>query len=212
MTSLDRHTDYGGAGLDAADLGGDPIAAVARWLRGAEDAGLEEPNAMVLATVDASGTPTGRTVLLKGIAASGFDFVTNMDSAKGRAIAANPAVSLVFPWYLLRRQVVIEGTAAVAGAAVSDAYFRARPRGSQLAAWASAQSEPIASREALEARVREAERRHPEPGEVPRPPRWGAYRVAPTSIEFWQGRSSRLHDRIRFRRSGDAWIIERLQP
>ncbi|WP_394768217.1 pyridoxamine 5'-phosphate oxidase [Lacisediminihabitans sp.] len=214
MSSLERHTDYGSTPLSAADLGSDPIAVFGDWLRAAEEAEIYEPNAMVVSTVEGE-RPSSRTVLLKGFGASGFDFVTNYRSSKGRALLANPAVSLLFPWYSLRRQVIVSGYARPAEPGVSDAYFDARPRESKLASIASDQSEPIASRDLLEQRMRDLLERYPEGSEIPRPEKWGAFRVTPRSIEFWQGRSARFHDRLRFTSTGaaaDGWTLERLQP
>ncbi len=210
--SLTRHTDYGQQPLTEAEVLPDPIEQFTRWLEQAEEAGVYEPNAMVLSTIDVDGGPSSRTVLLRTIDEHGFEFFTDYGSQKGRALLASPAVALVFPWYPIHRQVIVRGMAEPTDAAVSDAYFASRPRGSQIAAAASAQSRPIASREALEARVRELERRY-EGGEVPRPQTWGGFRIIPDSFEFWQGRRSRLHDRLRFTRSdASGWRLERLQP
>ncbi|TXN30345.1 pyridoxamine 5'-phosphate oxidase [Lacisediminihabitans profunda] len=215
MSSLERHTDYGSTPLTEADLGSDPIAVFGDWLLAAEKAEVYEPNAMVVSTVEGE-RPSSRTVLLKGFGAKGFDFVTNYRSSKGRALLANPAVSLLFPWYSLRRQVIVSGDAHPVEPGESDAYFEARPRESKLASIASDQSEPIASRDLLEQRMRELLERYPEGSEIPRPEKWGAFRVMPRSIEFWQGRSARFHDRLRFTvastGAADGWTLERLQP
>ncbi|MFT6534467.1 MAG: pyridoxamine 5'-phosphate oxidase [Alpinimonas sp.] len=213
MDSLTRHTDYGAQGLDEADVNKDPMAQFATWLEDAEQAEIFEPNAMVISTVDPSGYPTSRTVLLKGLDSEGFEFVTNYESTKGRALLANPAVALLFPWYSLKRQVMIVGTAVPTDDSTSDAYFARRPQGAQLAAWASDQSEPIARREILDERMAALEQQYPEGSPVPRPEKWGGFRVIPTRIEFWQGRSKRFHDRIRFSSlTPGGWKIERLQP
>lgn len=212
MDSLTRHTDYGSESLDEKGIDPDPLVEFAAWLARAEQAGVYEPNAMVVGTVDSEGRPTSRTVLLKGLDAEGFEFVTNYESHKGRAIAANPAVSLLFPWYSLNRQVIVHGSAAPTSPEVSDAYFARRPRGARIAALASAQSRPVASREVLEARVSELEAAYPEGEDIPRPAHWGGIRVVPREIEFWQGRTSRLHDRLRYARGDGGWRIERLQP
>lgn len=212
MDSLHRHDDYDRDALSADDLAADPLVQFARWLTEAEDAGVPEPNAMVLSTLDTSG-PTSRTVLLKGIVGDAFELVTNSGSRKGRALAADGRVSLAFPWYPLQRQVLIDGDAAPASAAVSDRYWATRPRASRIGAWASRQSAPIENRAALDVLVAEAERRFP--GDVPRPPFWGAWLVVPRRIEFWQGRPSRLHDRFVYTPAGtriDDWQVERLQP
>jgi pyridoxamine 5'-phosphate oxidase len=165
---------------------------------------------MVLSTVDATG-PTSRTVLLKGLIGGCFEFVTNSGSRKGQALATDGRVSLAFPWYPLQRQVLVDGDARPAPRATSDAYWATRPRGSRIGAWASRQSEPIPDRAALDAQVAAEERRFA--GEdVPRPPFWGAWLVAPRRIEFWQGRPSRLHDRLVYTPDGDAWRVTRLQP
>ena len=165
---------------------------------------------MVLATADADGRPSARTVLLKGYDVRGFVFFTNYESRKGLELAANPYGSLVFPWYPLHRQVLVAGPVERTSRAETEDYFAIRPHGAQLGAWASAQSQRVPDRAALEQAWAAAERRFP--GEVPAPPHWGGYRLAPTSVEFWQGRISRLHDRLRYRLSGQAWIVERLSP
>lgn len=212
---LSRHTDYGLERLDEADIARDPIAQFSRWLTEAADRGVYEPNAMVVGTVDSDGTPSSRTVLLRGLDERGFVFYTDRSSRKGRALAAHPTATLLFPWYTLHRQVIVTGDATPIGDAESDAYWQSRPRGSRIAGTASAQSQPIASRAALDARVRDVEARYAE-DDVPRPERWGGYLVRAWRIEFWQGRSSRLHDRLVFTRdrgsTGRQWRLERLQP
>ncbi|CAN5364416.1 pyridoxamine 5'-phosphate oxidase [soil metagenome] len=214
--SFQRHEQYIGAGLADGALGPDPLAALEAWLGDAEAAGIRDPNAMVVGTVDAGGQPSSRTVLWKGLVDGALAFYTNRESHKGLAIAHEARVSLLFPWYGLHRQVRVEGVATHAPDAVSDAYFASRPRGSQVGAWASAQSQPIASRADLDAREAEAETRFAGVEAVPRPPHWGGYLVTPASIEFWQGRVSRLHDRLFYQRDGGAsvgtWTITRLQP
>jgi pyridoxamine 5'-phosphate oxidase len=212
--SLRRHTDYGQTPLSEADVAADPIAQFLSWLDQAESSGVYEANAMVLSTIDADELPSSRTVLLRGVDEQGFRFFTSYSSDKGRALFAHPAVALVFPWYTSQRQVIVRGTATPTDAAASDAYFAARPRGAQIAAVASDQSRPIASREALEQKVRDVEDRLGADGPVARPEDWGGFLVQPTSIEFWQGRTSRLHDRLRFTRADAAsgWTRERLQP
>jgi len=198
-------------GLHRDMLDPDPVAQFSRWLADAEAAGLPEPNAMVLATVSAAGQPRGRTVLLKSHDAGGFVFYTNRTSRKGTDLAAVPRACLTFPWYALRRQVIIEGTVQELSTPDSEPYFRSRARGSQLGAWASHQSTVIGSRDELEKRYAELEQRWAaEP--VPMPDFWGGYRVVPAVIEFWQGRVNRLHDRFRYRRGDDAWVIERQAP
>jgi pyridoxamine 5'-phosphate oxidase len=203
--------DYRTEGLSEGDLAEDWPTQFGRWLAEAVAAGLAEPNAMVLATADADGRPSARTVLLKGYDVRGFVFYTNYESRKGRELTANPYASLVFPWYPLHRQVIVCGPVERTSRAETEDYFAIRPRGAQLGAWASAQSQAIPDRAALEQAWAAAERRFPE--EVPAPPHWGGYRLAPTSVEFWQGRASRLHDRLRFRRTdGGVWVTERLAP
>jgi pyridoxamine 5'-phosphate oxidase len=207
---MDRHDDYSRGALPDGSLDPDPMTQFRRWLAEAEDAGLPDPNAMVLSTIDGSG-PTSRTVLLKALIDGRFEFVTNAGSRKGGALAADGRVSLAFPWYALQRQVLIDGDAAPAPAATSDAYFASRPRSSRVGAWASHQSQPVADRAALDARVAAVEQRFAGQ-EVPRPPFWGAWLVTPRRIEFWQGRPSRVHDRFVYTPSAAGWTITRLQP
>jgi pyridoxamine 5'-phosphate oxidase len=208
-----RH-EYAAGGLVEGDLEADPIAMFGRWFADAEGAGLAEPNAMVVATVSADGRPSARTVLLKGVGADGFRFFTNLRSRKGGDLAANPACSLLFPWHPLERQVRVDGVAEELSRADVGAYFAVRPRGSQLGAWASHQSQPVPDRDALTASYDAARERFGEEGEVPVPDEWGGYLVRPHAVEFWQGRPSRLHDRLVYRRDdvSDAWRVERLAP
>ncbi len=211
--ALRTHTDYGIEKLEEEDLADDPVAQFTAWLAEAAEREVYEPNAMVLGTIDPDGAPSIRTVLLRGVDDRGFEFYTDYSSRKGRALLANPAISAVFPWYTLHRQVIVFGEAHPVEAVDSDAYFAARPRGAQVAAWSSDQSQPIDSREALEQKVRDADSRFAEHAEIPRPDRWGGFRIKPRRIEFWQGRTSRLHDRLVFKRATDAsWNVERLQP
>lgn len=206
-----RH-DYASGGLDEADLAADPVTMFLRWFADAVSGGLHEPNAMVVSTMSPEGRPSSRTVLLKGIGPDGFRFFTNLGSRKGVELAGNVHCALLFPWHDLERQVRVEGTAALIPRDDVAAYFASRPRGSQLGAWASSQSSPVADRGALEASYDEAERRFP--GEVPVPDGWGGYLVRPEAVEFWQGRTGRLHDRLVYRRAGDGdtWATQRLAP
>ncbi|MCY1715749.1 pyridoxamine 5'-phosphate oxidase [Microbacterium sp. SL62] len=208
---LAHRLDYTLAELDDDALSASPFELLQQWLTDAAD--QPEPNAMVVSTVDAEGRPTSRTVLLRGIDDDGaLWFFTNRQSRKGRALAGNPAVSILFPWYALQRQVIVLGAATPLPPERDDAYFASRPRGSQLSAWASRQSEPVASRAALEEQMAEVTARFADDEVVPRPPHWGGYRVEPREIEFWQGRRSRLHDRVVFTRDDDGWVGQRRQP
>lgn len=212
MDSLTSHTDYGTIGLTEAEVNSDPLAQFAAWLKEAEAAEIFEPNAMVLGTVDPDGQPSSRTVLLKGLDDTGFEFVSNYDSHKGTSIAANPRVSLLFPWYTLKRQVIVFGTAVPTAPAISDAYFLRRPHGARLAALASEQSRTVENRDVLDERMAALEEQYPEGTDVPRPENWGGFRVQPHTIEFWQGRSKRFHDRLRFTLLDGSWQLDRLQP
>lgn len=205
---------YREEGLAEADLAATPVRQFAHWFRQAATEGrLFEPNAMVVSTADAEGRPSSRTVLLKHFDEQGFVFYTNYDSRKARDLAENPHVSLLFPWYPMARQVIVTGVARRTGRDETAAYFRTRPHGSQLGAWASAQSSVIASRAELDAAYAELEARYPEGERVPVPPHWGGFRVVPVSVEFWQGRENRLHDRLRYvAEPGGGWRVERLSP
>ena len=203
--------EYSREGLDERAAGTDPLALFGSWLDDAITAKVYEPNAMALATTSADGHPSVRVVLLKGIDDAGLTFFTNYDSRKGRELSANPWAAAVLLWHPLQRQVRFEGAVAMIDPAESDAYFRSRPHGSQLGAAASPQSAVIADRAELEARLAAVEGAYVDK-EVPRPPNWGGYRIGAESIEFWQGRRGRLHDRLRFTRDGDAWRCERLAP
>ncbi len=210
----EMRTEYEDAGLVEDDVDADPMVTFERWFTAAAEGGVAEPNALVLSSTAATGAPSSRTVLLKGYDARGFVLYTNYESRKGRELAENPACALLFPWYPLHRQVRVEGIAERLPEAESDAYFAVRPRGSQLGAWASRQSTEVEGRAELDRRYAEAEQRF-EGVEVPRPPYWGGYVIRPLAIEFWQGRSGRMHDRIVCRRESldsAAWARRRLAP
>jgi pyridoxamine 5'-phosphate oxidase len=212
MNVSDLRLDYTRGELHRRDLKPDPFDQFELWFKQACGSGMIEPNAMSLATVDATGRPSLRTVLLKKWDQRGFVFFTNLESRKARDIEADPNVSLLFPWLLLQRQVAINGTAERIPTSEVLAYFVTRPFGSQLAAWASPQSRVISTRSLLEAKWEEVKRKFRE-GQVPVPSFWGGYRVTPRDFEFWQGRSSRLHDRFRYTRGGDgSWEVARLAP
>lgn len=210
-TLADLRKDYSLAGLLEQNLARDPFRQFDQWFREAEAAKINEPNAMTLATASAEGVPSSRVVLLKGVDGRGFVFFTNYESLKGRDLAANPRASLVFPWLDLERQVIVSGTVTKVPREETDAYFQSRPIGSQLGAWASAQSTLVPDRDTLESNLRSIKKRY-EGQPVPTPPHWGGYRVSPTTVDFWQGRRNRLHDRLRYRRTDEGWTIERLAP
>lgn len=201
--------EYGRAGLDEGDLAPDPIAMFERWLGEAVEAGLHDPNGMVVATATADGTPSARMVLLKGLGPAGFVFFTNTRSRKGAELAENPRCALLFPWHVLERQVRVDGVASPLPRADVEAYFAVRPRGSKLGAWASHQSR-VTTRAELADAFAAAEARFPD--EVPAPEEWGGYVVRPEAVEFWQGRPGRMHDRLRYRRTADGWETDRLAP
>jgi pyridoxamine 5'-phosphate oxidase len=203
--------EYEAAGLSKADLPQQPIELWRRWLVDAQSSGIAELNAMVVSTVDSDGTPSSRTVLCKGADETGFLFFTNYLSRKGRALARQPKISLLFPWHQISRQVHVTGSAVPISRLESEAYFATRPRGAQISAWASEQSAVVADRHVLEVRTSEVAETY-DGGDVPCPPHWGGYLVRPSMIEFWQGRSDRLHDRLRYVVSEHGWTIERLSP
>jgi pyridoxamine 5'-phosphate oxidase len=202
--------EYTSAGLDAADLAPTWHAQLGRWLADAVAAELTEPNAVVLSTADVSGRPSSRTVLLKGYDERGLTVFTNYTSRKGRELTANPVASMVLPWVDLQRQVIACGGVTRTSAEESSAYFRSRPPGAQLSAWASHQSAVVPSREALVQRRGELAERFGD--DIPVPDFWGGYRLEPETVEFWQGRPDRFHDRLVYRRDGDGWVVERLSP
>ncbi len=210
MKIADLRQEYMRAGLSEAQADADPIRQFERWFEDALRAGVPLPNAMTLATVSTAGAPSARIVLLKGVESGGFVFFTNYLSRKGRELESRAAACLLFLWSDLERQVRIDGTVRKVTAEDSDAYYASRPLGARLSAWASAQSAPVVSRKELESAMEAARARHGD--DPPRPPHWGGYRVEPREIEFWQGRSDRLHDRLVYRRDGGPWKIERLSP
>jgi len=211
MSLADLRKDYTLAGLRRAELDTDPIRQFQKWFQQALDAGLLEPSAMTLATADQKGRPSARIVLLKGVDERGFLFFTNYESRKGRELAANPNAALVFHWAALERQVRVRGTVGRISREASEKYFVARPRGHQLSAWVSTQSEVISNRAVLEKRLEDFEQKYPDA--VPLPPFWGGYALLPVEIEFWQGRLNRLHDRFCYTKQAEgAWLSERLAP
>jgi pyridoxamine 5'-phosphate oxidase len=202
---------YESKGLSKKDVDPDPMEQLRRWFDEVSAAGYFEPEAMIVATVDEAGHSQARTVLCRGIAADGVRFFTNYESAKGSELAARPSITLLFSWVELRRQIRVEGLAQRLSDADNDAYFASRPRGSQLGAWASPQSQVVETRKALETSFDEVARRF-EGVDVPRPGHWGGFLVRPTRVEFWQGREDRMHDRLRYVQADRRWVIERLAP
>ena len=212
MSLAEHRKDYSLAGLLEKDLARDPFRQFEKWFQEAEGAKVIEPNAMTVATATKDGRPSARTALLKGIDGRGFVFFTNYESRKGRELATNPHATLVFPWLALERQVIVEGTVTKASREESEAYFHSRPHASQLGAWVSQQSSIVANRAVLEDGYKAVERKYAGLT-VPIPPNWGGFRLAPERVEFWQGRRSRLHDRLRYVRDKDgSWSVERLSP
>ena len=211
MSLRDRRVQYETAGLDLADLAATPIQQWHHWYDDVVEAGVAEPNAMTVSSIDAEGQPDARVVLAREVNDEGIVFYTNYESAKGIQLAGAPFASAVFAWLDLHRQVRVRGEIEVVSSEESDAYFASRPRESQIGAWASAQSQVITGREELEAAVAEMTQRFMG-GDVPRPPHWGGLRIVPSTVEFWQGRPSRLHDRFRYAWAGTQWSISRLAP
>ncbi len=216
MNLADERRNYLRGELHRADLLPDPFAQFRHWMDEAERSGVIEPTAMSLATTGQDGRPRVRTVLLKGLTEAGFVFFTNFESRKGQQLAENARASLLFPWLALERQVIVTGPVEHVTEAESRAYFASRPRESRLAAWASQQSQPVASRELLDAGLAAVRARYSDgdaEAEVPLPPFWGGFRVRPETVEFWQGRANRMHDRFEYARGADGvWSIERLSP
>lgn len=205
-----RRLEYESAGLDAADMADTPFPEFEAWFEGALEVDLHEPGAFVLATVDPDGTPSARAVLLKDFSEEGLVFYTGLDSRKSRSMRLDPRAAATFVWTPLHRQVRFEGEVSQVSPAEADAYFATRPRGARIAAHASRQSEIVDSRQDLDDRFEEFDRRFG--NEIPRPDHWGGWRLAPTMVEFWQGRPNRFHDRIRYRLEGENWVKERLAP
>lgn len=209
----DLRRDYSAGELEVSDVSTDPIVQFRKWFEEAVQAEVPEPNAMTLSTASPEGKPSARIVLLKGIESGAFRFYTNYNSRKGQELSSNPHVALTFLWHELQRQVRIEGTAALLPEEVSQAYFQSRPKGSQIGAWASPQSEIIEGRAVLERNVSKLQEEYSAADALPKPPHWGGYGVKPSYVEFWQGRSSRLHDRVAYTLQGDGqWLRQRLAP
>lgn len=217
MPNRDNHhiahlrKNYQLMGLDENSIRTDPMEQFSLWFNAALESEITEPNAMILSTVSPEGSPSSRTVLLKGLETDGFIFFTNYESEKGRHIGNNDNVAILFLWLDLERQVRITGKASKIDSLASESYFKSRPVDSQIGAWASSQSEVVPGREYLEKKFESMKRRFSD-GEIPLPPFWGGYKVVPSKMEFWQGRPNRLHDRILYTRSGNGWKIERLSP
>src|ERR1022692_920103 len=212
MGEASNAAEWPAEGLDEADLAADPDDQFSQWMADAVAFGIPEPTAMVLATVSAAGQPRARTVLLKDHDPGGFTFYTNRTSRKGTDLDEVPVACLLFPWHAMHRQVIVEGPVTALPAAASEAYFHSRLRASQLAAWASRQSTVLESRRELEDRYASLERRWPQGEEVPYPEFWGGFRLVSQTVEFWHGRANRMHDRLRYRRQDDGWVVERLAP